>query len=457
MTVAAFQDSCAGCHGDEISGWNKRVGEAGIAVVGVPDVDVETLREAGEQPGSWPPPGEEDLPLFTAAWLLSDPRGLQITASLETVEIWDLRDQPRAVLEDANALVWRFKEGLAETSSSDVRRLFDPLSAAVGSGEGDTHEKPLLAAALPHAVFSEAVRAWFPSLQEEVDAHSRGLEWEPAEENAHSDAPRTGGPPLTSRNPSVREPEDRGGAEDLLIDDLLVEDDLMGDDLLDEGRDEGEASEASPATDAERWNHYGGWYRAGNTLRYRPTAHADPWLVGWIQRSREGKGPYDTQLFRLLTEEGAPGRCESCHRFEEANAQSPLRWSPGPLPALAQQTRFDHARHIAVGTGIDCEDCHRSLQLDGDSDPFDPDFQAVERSNCMECHGQTVSSNCSTCHPYHAAPRGTSETEHTSNATIRGPKSLPMHTPEGATRLGSIRPFDGQGPELGNQDEPGVR
>lgn len=99
--------------------------------------------------------------------------------------------------------------------------------------------------------------------------------------------------------------------------------------------------------------------------------------------------------------------CALCHEVKAEGANVPSitpvkyvdRWMP--------QAHFNHAKH----TSVRCDQCHAARQSSDTGDVLMPG-----KASCITCHSPagTVSSDCMTCHTYHAPPQ-------TSAAVAAGP------------------------------------
>ncbi len=199
---------------------------------------------------------------------------------------------------------------------------------------------------------------------------------------------------------------------------------------------------------------YGGWVleEATFSLKYRGKGHADPAITAWADYLRELErlcrdGTANGTSTALLTAVvGQPpgarrlellGICYQCHVADPAEAggsalpphprtggKTAVRaatlgdpdrsvWKAVRRPDTARLfTRFDHTPHIALPALSDCTSCHRlresSAERGGASmaAPTVPEFDPMQRDQCIACHGSGEASRCTTCHLYHVGDSG---------------------------------------------------
>ena len=122
-----------------------------------------------------------------------------------------------------------------------------------------------------------------------------------------------------------------------------------------------------------------------------------------------------SDVFELLADPKAPGRCTKCHRIDavgtEPNGGFIVNWT-GVRPVKDQQkfTRFSHISHFSLLDEEGCLLCHNlnpAAKLaegfkDRNSDIFESNFTHIARKTCSGCHTQAdAGERCLTCHEYH--------------------------------------------------------
>lgn len=348
----SYEESCQECHEQEIASWEGTTGEPGFEIISIPWLDAETLEESGLSIGNWPSDGTDQFTPWMKNLLVSAGGGEDLELLIDPdLDITDLREATPAVLQAAYRSAWRLKESLASSLEDDVSVIFRSLA---GDPEAKIPEPAFapLAGALSHQLLRQAVDRWFPGVVEEVDRWKKGQ-------------------PLEDEDP----PTDNSPADD------------------DDGPDAGERT------------RFGGWYRSYETLRYRPTGHADQTIRAWIESSGAADSSSEAagEILKLLLAENAPGRCSDCHIANPMNLQAHLKqgtlWHPERNRAERGFTRFSHTPHVVRKSGLLCNDCHQISDTPAPSGS--PDHLSVKRESCLECHGQQAPSRCTTCHPYH--------------------------------------------------------
>lgn len=180
-----------------------------------------------------------------------------------------------------------------------------------------------------------------------------------------------------------------------------------------------------------------GWYidnKGG--LKYRPTAHADPVAIAWINFAQQLNNHYKSDSSKeaklatrfaksVLSNDGGLGACLKCHvpktpsMNNNNNLDSP--WI-AQNPAPHHRFKFNHSSHLSfVGAGTallnasdtGCAVCHQlnsdSTYADtarlADSAVYTSNFYPIKNEICAQCHNEnSVKDDCTLCHQYHEAP-----------------------------------------------------
>jgi hypothetical protein len=162
----------------------------------------------------------------------------------------------------------------------------------------------------------------------------------------------------------------------------------------------------------------GTWQHDNATLsiRYRPAAHADPVITGWLELMAsvpvENRSPLTRAVFNELANPQAPGLCVSCHSVERlAGGGMQVNWrASNRVNEPRSFTKFSHSPHLAMPLFADCTTCHA---IDGNAhgqtayvgtDPcqFVSDFLPVTKRLCADCHTRSAAGDkCQSCHNYH--------------------------------------------------------
>ena len=206
------------------------------------------------------------------------------------------------------------------------------------------------------------------------------------------------------------------------------------------------SSSPAPATEFvgdEAWTATG-WFRTadGFTLSYRPSGHADPFLVAWFNAATAvpslGQG-----ILKNLAMATGPGACAKCHTVDQIPNQGlRVNWTAArPKPNTHGFTKFSHTAHLSLMTERGCQTCHvlnpsstyatffQPADPSSPSDNRDPshffqsNFVSLPKQQCSSCHTPRIAGDdCLLCHNYHT---GTFATDMSKVARIH-----PLAAPE---------------------------
>jgi hypothetical protein len=150
------------------------------------------------------------------------------------------------------------------------------------------------------------------------------------------------------------------------------------------------------------------------SIRYRPSAHADPVLATWLNVLAETPDlqsrPVAAAMFKELTKPTASGLCISCHSVERTQTGLTFNWRAyDRTKDLRGFTKFSHKPHLLLSNLSDCTHCHAidpaaaTASYRGyDATPFASDFLPLSKRQCIECHTAKAAGNaCQQCHNYH--------------------------------------------------------
>ncbi len=212
------------------------------------------------------------------------------------------------------------------------------------------------------------------------------------------------------------------------------DDDLASGDLLGAGTataaPEAPTPIPAPAVEsksAEDWVAAGGWYRPPEsfTLFYRPSGHADPFLVAWLTAAAQLSGrpdaPNASEAFHKLADPQNPGLCMKCHTPSSAAARRVVHWLPIESEPKGQTfTTFNHSAHLSLFGDAGCQMCHvldpkadyakyfsgtSGAEANRDPTRFASNFSAFSKTLCLQCHQPKVAGDsCVLCHRYHSGP-----------------------------------------------------
>jgi hypothetical protein len=450
MLLKPFATACAGCHLGDIK---EREGAEfqGVAVLGVPALDVRTLEAHHAAIGDWPEQADGDLTPFLRFLLARQPGTAKDLAILGTTSLADLSHADAAQIAAAARIAWAIKGLLFDLSVKGPAILAD----AVPQKNRAAGESAALIGGLPPDAIRMAAKLWFPDLADEVARHRAG---EPVPMKAPKPPPKASGatppqPPATQgpiagishgsilggggllgAAPAAPPKESHaailGGGGLLGAAPAAPPKEshaaiLGGGGLLGAAPAPPIAAAAPPAPQkpqpvapigSEAWTKLGGgWYRQDYFLYYRPAGHADPFLRAWLAVTGREAGERNglaRQLFERLSNPSAPGACGECHSVDRGPDGSRIvNWFPfRPDPAEHGFTKFAHRPHLTLVGSEGCKTCHRfnttanfaATYKNGNPFVFAASFEPIKKRLCASCHvAGHASAACTTCHNYH--------------------------------------------------------
>ncbi len=168
MVVKPFAVTCGGCHIDDIK---NPAGDKGIAVLGVPGLDLKTLQAHDAAIGDWPAEADGDMTAFLRFVLSRRPETAKDLTTLGTASLSDLSGASDAQIAAAARIAWAIKDLLSDLSVKGPAVL---AQAAAGNGKGAVDETAALVGGLPPDAIKTAEKLWFPKLGDEIARHRVG-------------------------------------------------------------------------------------------------------------------------------------------------------------------------------------------------------------------------------------------------------------------------------------------
>ena len=524
MVVRKFESMCSSCHLGQIAGMEVASGPQGVALLTLPGLDVDGLREVNAAIGQWPPEPfdlENEISPLMKLLIGSDAQGKKLLDDVSALDLLALEEATAEEVAVVEKFVWTVKGLIYAFSTSKMSEMeaLKKLSSATSESGMNRSLLARLLASIPRDVWVGAQRDWFPDLQAEIALRRSGTpvpmpgsdapgedagtdpsqgettdaggleqtdplggdETDPMSEDdadplggdetdpmSEDGADPLGGDETDTASDDGADPlggdetdtasddgaDPLGGDEtDPMSDDdadplggdetdPMSDDDAdpLGGEETDTASDDGadplsaedtdtasedettDAEQTSPDTqtaaiDAEAWAEFGGWYRHNFAIRYKPTDHADRFMVAWLDYTGHLIGKPEmsiaTPVFEMLTGKFAPGKCTKCHSVDaQADATRTVNWKPLTVPdKRGRLTRFSHEPHFSIMDDRGCLTCH-ALNPEADyqttyksNDPtvFTSNFKPVERLLCASCHTKSgVGDDCQLCHAYHA-------------------------------------------------------
>jgi hypothetical protein len=387
MAVRSFTAMCSACHANDITGRFRVSGPKGIDVIAVPKLDLVTLGERGIDIGGWPEDSTAAVSPFMRPLLLKS-SGEDTVSAVARLNLHDLSKATDQELTRVAALAWAVKR-LFSTLKTTNPAAAPGLTGNDPKRQLDIRELAALTGGMPRDVVVLGSQQWFPNLQDDLQRHDRG---EPTSNFK---------PPAKTTADAAKPSPSSGGPTDSC--------------------NEKPADATTKAKDAENWALTGGWYREDCAIRYRPAAHADPFLKIWLDFSGSAYGTGQQDQLAPIFEELANrddkhdpiGRCTKCHSVDDQAGSEIINWRPLDTNAIGNRfTNFSHKPHIElIGGTKTCLKCHalqdgtsefQKSYKAGDTANYTPNFKHLDKAVCASCHGQQAAwESCTLCHGYH--------------------------------------------------------
>ncbi|MCB1484129.1 MAG: hypothetical protein KDJ17_04460, partial [Hyphomicrobiaceae bacterium] len=161
MTVMPFEQTCAGCHLDQITGKERVSGPKGIAFLSLPGLDLSTLQAKGAAIGEWPADSDAPLTPFMKVMLSASPNGRNLVKAVENINLQDLSSATATQIASVASLAREIKSLLYALITTK------PATVLAGA-KPDADRISDLIAALPRDVVIAAQRQWLPNLTAEM-------------------------------------------------------------------------------------------------------------------------------------------------------------------------------------------------------------------------------------------------------------------------------------------------
>ncbi len=166
MAVLPFEQTCSGCHLDQITGKERSSGPKGLAFLSLPGLDLQTLKKKKADIGEWPDASEAALTPFMKVLIGRNKRGRDLIKNVAGLNFQDLstasNEQIRAVVNlawEIKGLFYTLIKGLASDALAELDISGAKLSAATIAE---------LTANIPRDVVVGAQLQWLPNLGTEM-------------------------------------------------------------------------------------------------------------------------------------------------------------------------------------------------------------------------------------------------------------------------------------------------
>ena len=170
MVSRPFEETCSGCHLDQIVGKGRATGPRGVSFLTVPGIDVIAL---GKSIGTWPSDAEDILTPIMKMLLSGDSKVKAAIEASNSIDLAALDKASPAHLAAAHSLAWAVKGLFKDLSDGGSAKLRERLVSSTGKAV-DEQLLARLIALIPRDVLSGAQRDWLPDLARELNDHAAG-------------------------------------------------------------------------------------------------------------------------------------------------------------------------------------------------------------------------------------------------------------------------------------------
>jgi hypothetical protein len=167
MAVAPFEQTCSGCHLEQITGKERVSGPKGIAFLSLPGIDLQTLKKKNAPIGEWPDGSEAELTPFMKVMISRSERGRALIKTVDKLNLQDLSDASSDQIEAVTNLVWEIKRLFYALISGKASDVLGDLNIDCGAKLSASLVADLTAS-LPRDVVVGAQQQWLPSLGTEM-------------------------------------------------------------------------------------------------------------------------------------------------------------------------------------------------------------------------------------------------------------------------------------------------
>jgi len=166
MGVASFEQTCSGCHLNQIMGKERASGPKGIAFLTLPGLDLQTLKKKNVAIGEWPDASEAELTPFMKVIISRNENGRRLIEAVGGLNLQDLSNASDNQITAVKDLAWEIKRlfyGLITGKSSDILGNLN-----VNGTKLSANLVADLTASIPHDVVLSAQQQWLPNLAREI-------------------------------------------------------------------------------------------------------------------------------------------------------------------------------------------------------------------------------------------------------------------------------------------------
>ena len=166
MAVEPFEQTCSGCHLDQITGKERISGPKGVAFLSLPGLDLETLRKKKVNIGEWPDASEAALTPFMNVLIGRNKKGRDLIKKVAGLNLRELSGASNEQIRAVANLAWEIKGlfyALIKGQASDVLAELE-----IGGGKLGAEAITELTASFPRDVVVGAQLQWLPNLGTEM-------------------------------------------------------------------------------------------------------------------------------------------------------------------------------------------------------------------------------------------------------------------------------------------------
>jgi doubled CXXCH motif protein len=167
MAVAPFEQTCSGCHLEQITGKERVSGPKGIAFLSLPGLDLQTLKKKNAPIGEWPDASEAELTPFMKVMISRSERGRALIKTVDRLDLQDLSHASDEQIKAVASLVWEIKRLLYALIAGKASDMLGDLNVACGA-KLSANLVADLSASISRDVVTGVHQQWLPNLGKEM-------------------------------------------------------------------------------------------------------------------------------------------------------------------------------------------------------------------------------------------------------------------------------------------------
>ncbi len=167
MAVAPFDQTCATCHLDQITGKERAGSPKGVAFLTLPGLDLETLSKRIDNIGDWPEASDAVITPLMKVLISRNEQGRAVLKSIDGINLQDLSGATDDQLTAVANLVWEIKGLFSTLTQGKISDVMADVQVGNGLKPGAARLADLTAG-LPLDVVLAAQKEWLPNLSSEI-------------------------------------------------------------------------------------------------------------------------------------------------------------------------------------------------------------------------------------------------------------------------------------------------